>query len=936
MNAELLWSMLVKGSFVLVLATLASLLLRRSSASRRHTVWLAALMALLLLPFAAVRLPSWSVPREHAPLIVSILTPPVPAPPAQLAAPSPGGLSRGEPSGEGRSAPRPTSATLASAAFDLQSRFVELWFAGLIGLMVWFGYGLVRVFLLVRSGRPFDRAPMAFSPAYREGLGSMGDCRILFCPRLRIPATTGWLRPVILLPEGAANWDAARLRMVIAHETAHIRRRDWVWQVLSQIACALHFFNPLAWWAARKLRAESEFACDDFVLAQGIEPTAYAQELLQIASLSRFQMASSIGMARSKNVEGRLRSIVDGAVNRKWVSGRAFVGVLAISALIVAPVAVIRAVPGGVIHLGGKQARNHVKLPPIPSVNSKESTPGVYLADNGVAELPNGIKVRLVGVQGPSDNIWGLDGKSLPDEDKWRVGGIYWQGNVFRRSSSIITPIAAFGRGMIVELESKDDVSTAMTSALVAPVPVTELQKLNPVYAGGDDRAPDVELLAGDPTYAILNIGIPARSETGVYRVGVANGEWKTEADINSPYDAEGGIAEPGDDGRPQCGISLEAEPTMYWSDGQGSHHGKMLLGGKTLSPDLARRILLYDRNGQLLQQPSPAYDTHGYPLITFRAEPFTHIARIVLQTSPYIWAEFRDVPLRPDFAKEEARRLDPGIHGTAKGIAPGFSKKLANGVTVSIASVTRAIRDHDNWKFMAQPSWRADGLLLAKPAQNSDFPRPVGIWGQYPLVDFEVAYAGLPKEGNTIVKALGKIDPSFWLNGDDARDWTGPQSLTTAFLPEATSAGLRVGVANGPWTTVASCKIDIPEEPAIVANENDRVGRPSTGIRLTLNDAQGMAKLTYLESDRTDTLLDKPLSGAVARYVVVLRTGEIRPLQFGSLGRNGLEVFYIPARHGEDTEGYNSLIAGQVKEIRLQTRPYEYIEFHNISLNHR
>ena len=71
-----------------------------------------------------------------------------------------------------------------------------------------------------------------------------------------------------MLPVAAQDWSDEQLRSVLLHELAHIKRRDVLGQLLAQFACALHWFNPLVWFAAWRLHVERERACDDLVLAK--------------------------------------------------------------------------------------------------------------------------------------------------------------------------------------------------------------------------------------------------------------------------------------------------------------------------------------------------------------------------------------------------------------------------------------------------------------------------------------------------------------------------------------------------------------------------------------------------------------------------------------------------------------------------------------------
>ena len=85
--------------------------------------------------------------------------------------------------------------------------------------------------------------------------------------------TWGLVWPKVILPRAAREWSRDRVRIVLCHELAHIRRGDWILQIAAQLVRCVYWFNPLVWMACARLRLESEQACDDRVLNLGVERT---------------------------------------------------------------------------------------------------------------------------------------------------------------------------------------------------------------------------------------------------------------------------------------------------------------------------------------------------------------------------------------------------------------------------------------------------------------------------------------------------------------------------------------------------------------------------------------------------------------------------------------------------------------------------------------
>ena len=178
---------------------------------------------------------------------------------------------------------------------------------------------------------------------------SKGELRIrrpvsLLCdPLTSVPATAGFRHPAILLPENARHWPRQRRRLVLLHELAHIRRFDWLTQTLALLACAVHWFNPLAWFIARQARREQELACDDVVLGCRVAPDVYAEELLDFASsFGRCDSLSAIcvPMARPSSLNERLVAVLDESRRRNPLTQAMTVWGLTILAVVVIPIAI--------------------------------------------------------------------------------------------------------------------------------------------------------------------------------------------------------------------------------------------------------------------------------------------------------------------------------------------------------------------------------------------------------------------------------------------------------------------------------------------------------------------------------------------------------------------------------------------------------------------
>ena len=202
----------------------------------------------------------------------------------------------------------------------------------------------------VRPGDSADSSSdAAIFDAFRtacQQVGVVRPVRLLLHGDRTIPVVWGILRHRLLLPEAARAWTPEQLQSVLLHELAHIKRCDAITQLLAQVACALHWFNPLVWFAACRLHVERERACDDLVLASGVRPSAYAEHLLHVATRlapARWTQACGLAMARKSSLEGRLNAVLSEKLNRRSVPAAVGVAALIVGIGIAVPVAMLHA-----------------------------------------------------------------------------------------------------------------------------------------------------------------------------------------------------------------------------------------------------------------------------------------------------------------------------------------------------------------------------------------------------------------------------------------------------------------------------------------------------------------------------------------------------------------------------------------------------------------
>jgi len=244
-------SVAIKSTVLLAVAMVCLGVLRGRDAAVRHLVCLAALASAAAVTLMALWSPQWS-------LMISV------------------------PAGRGASA---IASGAATGVWSWPLVLAATWALGTFVMVIRALGGWAMLWRVRRGSEHFQN----------------GDGVEVRIADVNTPLTCGVLRPVILLPRNAPDWDAARLEAVLLHERAHVRRRDCLAKYVAQGARALLWWNPLAWIIAARLNREQELACDAAVLDAGVPADAYAGVLLDVARECSSALVLGCAMAASNS-----------------------------------------------------------------------------------------------------------------------------------------------------------------------------------------------------------------------------------------------------------------------------------------------------------------------------------------------------------------------------------------------------------------------------------------------------------------------------------------------------------------------------------------------------------------------------------------------------------------------------------------------------------
>ena len=214
---------------------------------------------------------------------------------------------------------------------------VAFWFAGVVLLSSRLGISWLRARRMMKSDA------VTASPEWQQAcariasaMGLRRAVRLLESAAIQVPAVIGALRPVILLPASTlSGLSPQQIEMVLAHELAHIRRHDFLVNLLQAFAETLMFHHPAVWWISHTVRVEREHCCDDLALAVSGDRVQYARALARLEELRSAEFAIALAANGGSLIE-RIRRIAGSraestSLTSRWIAAVAMLSVIAIA-----------------------------------------------------------------------------------------------------------------------------------------------------------------------------------------------------------------------------------------------------------------------------------------------------------------------------------------------------------------------------------------------------------------------------------------------------------------------------------------------------------------------------------------------------------------------------------------------------------------------------
>jgi beta-lactamase regulating signal transducer with metallopeptidase domain len=194
------------------------------------------------------------------------------------------------------------------------------------------GYCLVAAVLLLRLGVGAGFALRLRNHAKRVIFAFDPQLDVRISTRISTPVT---IASSVLLPGSHSSWDAPTLRIVLAHERAHVRQADFNVHMLARLHCAIFWFSPFSWWLQRQLSELGEALSDRAAVEQADNRASYAEILLAFAARASWPLAG-IGMAGTGNLTPRIERLLSDRRFERSFAGKEHLRLIAAGVVVAA------------------------------------------------------------------------------------------------------------------------------------------------------------------------------------------------------------------------------------------------------------------------------------------------------------------------------------------------------------------------------------------------------------------------------------------------------------------------------------------------------------------------------------------------------------------------------------------------------------------------
>ena len=302
-----------QAAAVALLFTILLAVLRKSSANLRYIIACAALGLIVLLPMVTMQLVPVSVPQPIAniePRPAPVIVPVQPNEDIPLARV----VEYEEPAQPESVSPAPAVPWKQRAAERLEPALpyiVSIWLLGVLGLSLWHLGGWAQLQRLRKKMvKQVDDSLHTKLRRLSERLRVKRAVQLMESALVQVPTVVGWLRPVILLPASAlTGLSSEQLEALLAHELAHIRRYDYLFNMLQAVVETLGFYHPAVWWVSHKIRIERENCCDDLAVSISGDRIRYARALTSMEEI-RGRHGGLAVAAAGGNLISRIRRLI--------------------------------------------------------------------------------------------------------------------------------------------------------------------------------------------------------------------------------------------------------------------------------------------------------------------------------------------------------------------------------------------------------------------------------------------------------------------------------------------------------------------------------------------------------------------------------------------------------------------------------------------------